>query len=173
MSLTKGKKVFVSTSQYSGQGIIQYIDHKEMFGIQVLLDVPDKDGHRIIRVATYEVKPLNDMEPTLKPGERMMATATGKNSSLLDGATYLIEKSTYSKNNNQIHYYNPHTNKLLGGCSSTCFKDIRPVGKDVTKPKSIPKKKVTIIYKTERPKKKKEPKPTKNESLQLSLDLGF
>jgi hypothetical protein len=173
MSLTKGQKVFVSTSQYSGQGIIQYIDHKEMFGIQVLLDVPDKDGHSVLRVATYEVKPLDDKEPILKPGERMMATATDKNSSLVDGDTYLIEKSTYSKNNNQIHYYDPHTNKLLGGCSSTYFKDIRPVDKQITTTRPKSKTIAVLSYKFPRPEKMKEPKPIKNESSQLSLDLGF
>lgn len=54
-----GQRVFVDTPLFSGVGVVNYIaSSKEIYPIQVELDEPSFDGHKLKRVAANEIKPI-------------------------------------------------------------------------------------------------------------------
>lgn len=173
MPLAIEDRVFASDEHRSGHGKLMYIDKKEMFGAQVLMDEPDGDGHRVYRFSLQHVRPAEEGEQlVLKRGERMMAVANSRNSSLITGEKYLIEISTYSKSTTQVNYYDLESHRHLGGCSIHCFIDIKPVDEKFLKPRKEPQKKAPVISETE-PTKKQMKGFQKEATEQLSFALEF
>lgn len=147
MQLVEQTEVFCESDIFHGAGVIDCIFPEEHYGIQVLMNDPDQDGHRLKRFSRQEVKPLESHQPeqpVLAPGVKMVATAAGEPiGSIKTGESYLIQLSTYSKNPHQVNIYDPHTEKHLGGCSDTYFQDIREYNKKefLPKPRTKPDKK--------------------------------
>lgn len=63
--LAEGKRIQVQTKFFEGMATILYIAPGEFYPVQVELDVPDPDGHKIYRVAIHEV--VNELLPESKP----------------------------------------------------------------------------------------------------------
>jgi hypothetical protein len=148
MQLVERTEVFCESAMFSGPGVIDNIFPEEYFGIQVLMNEPDPDGHRLKRFAREEVKLLEEHpsdQQVLAPGVKMIATAAGEPiGNIKTGEQYLIQVSTYSKNPQQINIYDPQTERHLGGCSKIHFQDIRNFNKSEFLPKprtSLDKKK--------------------------------
>jgi hypothetical protein len=81
--------VYVRTPLFEGLAIIDYVaDIKEMFPVQVVLQEPDGDGHRLKRVALAELSLPENIEvhdsQTKKDGQPLF---TGAN----DKTRYLVE----------------------------------------------------------------------------------
>lgn len=118
MQLVENMDVHCESATYTGEGIIHAIIPGEMFAYQVLLAEPDSDGHRVKRFARHEIRTEQKEETILQPGEKMLGTRNNE--------TYIITRSPYADNGKQVHYYDPHTNKMRGGCSVSEFTDIKP-----------------------------------------------
>ncbi|MFS8189508.1 hypothetical protein ACMG4J_22630 [Rossellomorea marisflavi] len=129
MQLVENMDVYCETATYTGEGIIHAIIPGEMFGYQVLLSEPDEDGHRVKRFARHEIRTDQKEETIPEPDEKMLGTRNNE--------TYIITRSPYADNGKQVHYYDPHTNKMRGGCSLSEFTDIKPF--DINQ---IPQKKI-------------------------------
>lgn len=56
--VNKGDRVFVESFYFKGWATVFEIFPGEMFSIQVELDEPDEDGHRMKRVEPDEIKRL-------------------------------------------------------------------------------------------------------------------
>ena len=81
MQLVEHAEVFCESAMFSGPGVIDSIFPEEYFGIQVLMNEPDPDGHRLKRFSQEEVKPLDEHpidQPFLAPGVKMIARAEGE-----------------------------------------------------------------------------------------------
>jgi hypothetical protein len=147
MQLVEKSEVFCESEMFNGAGVIDSIFPDEYFGVQVLMNDPDPDGHQLKRFSRHEIKPLESNrpeQPVLAPGVKMIATAAGEPiGSMKAGEHYLIQVSTYSKNPQQVNIYDPHTERHLGGCSNTYFQDIREYDKKefLPKPRTKPDKK--------------------------------
>jgi hypothetical protein len=139
LQLVESNPVYCESDMFSGPGVIDSIFPEEYFGIQVLMDQPDPDGHRLKRFSLQEIKPLDNKQSdqqVLAPGVKMIATAADASiGSVKTGEQYLIEVSTYSKNPLQVNIYDPHTERHLGGCSKGHFQDIRKFYKNEFLPK--------------------------------------
>ena len=150
LQLVESNSVYCESTMFSGPGVIDCIFPEEYFGIQVLMNEPDPDGHRLKRFSLQEVKPLESHpteQPILAPGVKMIATATSASiGNLKTGEQYLIQVSTYSKNPHQVNIYDPHTERHLGGCSMIDFQDIREYDKRefLPKPRTMPDKKKKV-----------------------------
>ncbi|MGE6756292.1 hypothetical protein ACQKFO_23155 [Rossellomorea sp. NPDC071047] len=148
LQLAESNPVYCESAMFSGPGVIDNIFPEEYFGIQVLMNGPDPDGHRLKRFAREEVKPLDEHpsdQPVLSPGVKLVARAAGVPiGSVKTGEQYLIQVSTYSKDPQQVNIYDPHTERHLGGCSKIHFQDIREYDKKefVSQPRTKPDKKV-------------------------------
>ena len=140
MQLAESNPVYCESSMFSGPGVIDSIFPEEYFGIQVLMNEPDPDGHRLKRFSLQEIKPLENYQPeqpVLAPGVKVIATAAGSSiGSIMPGEQYLIQVSTYSKNPQQVNIYDPQNERHLGGCSMIHFQDIREYDKSEFSPKS-------------------------------------
>ncbi|NMH67323.1 hypothetical protein HF072_00700 [Bacillus sp. RO3] len=140
LQLIESSPVYCESTMFSGSGVIDSIFPEEYFGIQVLMNEPDPDGHRLKRFSVQEVKPLEShqpKQPVLAPGVKMIARAKGLPiGSVKAGEKYLIQVSTYSKNPHQVNIYDPHTERHLGGCSKIHFQDIREYNKKEFVPKT-------------------------------------
>ncbi|MHC8523955.1 hypothetical protein ACPJHQ_25890 [Rossellomorea sp. H39__3] len=134
MQLAENMDVYCETSSYSGAGILHAIIPGEMYAFQVLLEEPDADGHRLKRFARHEIWTEAKQETILQPGEKMLGTRNNE--------TFIITRSPYADNGKQVHYYDPHTNKMRGGCPVSEFTDIKPYDID-----QIPQKKIDLPVK--------------------------
>jgi hypothetical protein len=150
LQLAESNPVYCESAMFSGPGVIDSIFPEEYFGIQVLMNEPDPDGHRLKRFSLQEVKPLENHQPeqpVLAPGVKMVATATSASIGIVKaGEQYLIQVSTYSKNPQQVNIYDPHTERHLGGCSKIHFQNIREFDKSefLPKPRTKPDKKKKV-----------------------------
>ncbi|QHE63991.1 hypothetical protein FHE72_23660 (plasmid) [Rossellomorea vietnamensis] len=150
LQLAENNPVYCESAMFSGPGVIDNIFPEEYFGIQVLMNEPDPDGHRLKRFAREEVKSLDEHpsdQPVLSPGVKMVARAAGEPiGHIKTGEQYLIQVSTYSKNPQQVNIYDPHTERHLGGCSKIHFQDIREYDKSEFSPKdrTKPEKKKNV-----------------------------
>ncbi|MCP3742729.1 hypothetical protein [Rossellomorea sp. BNER] len=167
MQLVENQPVYCESSLFSGNGKVNCILQNEMFGVQVLMDEPDPDGHRLKRFAIHEVRPFNEKkninsEPVLEPGTMMMANAgVDITKRLSKGQLFFINQHPDKRQPRQIFLYDPHTENPVGGCPLDHLENIRPIDKS--------------IFKTERQLKtiqviKPKKKSTSNE-LQLSFDF--
>lgn len=60
-----GQRIQVQTRTFEGQATILYIAPGEIYPVQVEMDVPDPDGHKITRVALHEA--LTNLPAESKP----------------------------------------------------------------------------------------------------------
>ncbi|AUD12379.1 MULTISPECIES: hypothetical protein [unclassified Planococcus (in: firmicutes)] len=60
------ERVYVRTRDFEGRATVLHIIQNEFYPVQVELDKPDEDGHRIKRVAFHEIiKETTSYKPSL------------------------------------------------------------------------------------------------------------
>lgn len=71
--VTIGSRVFVRNDQFEGFGVVEYVAHHgELFPVQMKMERPDENGHKIKRVAFKEIQAehkvyvVNDPKPLIQ-----------------------------------------------------------------------------------------------------------
>lgn len=131
--MEKGERVKVQTKSFKGIATILYIAPGEFYPVQVEMDSPDSDGHKIYRVASHEI--VNEW-----PAENEM-TATTETSAdpeqlvgevvqevlgyfFKKGERFLLEKR---KLESSVYYiYEQVTNKFRGCMALSMFEVLSP-----------------------------------------------
>lgn len=86
-----GNKVYVETPLFEGMATIDYIapaQDGELYPIQVELDNPDINGHKLFRVSDHEIK----KQPVTKHLQKYLARVVKPNRSFIVGEEYVISE---------------------------------------------------------------------------------
>lgn len=141
-----GQRIQVQSKFLKGQATILYIAPGEIYPIQVEMDEPDSDGHKIYRFAPYEIAnelpAENDSpastelstDPEQLLGE-VIQEVTGY--SFKNGQKFLLEKRR--KDSSVYYVYEQKTNKFRGCMHVSMFKmleafEAEPVKKELPDP---------------------------------------
>lgn len=123
------KKVYVDTPMFSGWGTIDYEDPKEFYGIQVILDEPDQEGHRLKRVAKYEIvtPPMTnrDVLDFENKDTRFKAISIIDGYNLRTNKAFIVGPTTRNMGTH-CFYYDIQTKNCLGCTLIANFKDFTP-----------------------------------------------
>lgn len=124
-----GERIQVQTKSFKGMATILYIAPGEFYPIQVEMDSPDPDGHKIYRVAPHEIVnelPAENEAPatavTTADPERLLGEVAQEELgySFKKGQRFLLEKR---KPESIVYYvYEQETNKFRGCMHVSMFK---------------------------------------------------
>lgn len=116
-----GERIQVQTKSFKGMATILYIAPGEYYPVQVEMDEPDPDGHKIYRVASHEIVdelPAKNETPiaveTSGDPEQLIGEVVQEESgySFRKGQRFLLEKR---KPESLVYYiYEQETNKFRG-----------------------------------------------------------
>lgn len=127
--MKEGKRVHVQTKSFKVMATILYIAPGEFYPVQVELDSPDPDGHKIYRVAPHEI--VNELPAEIETpaaaepstGQEQLVGEVVKEVSgysFKKGQRFLLEKR---KQESLVYYiYEQETNKFRGCMHVSMFK---------------------------------------------------
>lgn len=152
--ITVGEKVYVKTPLFEGMAIVDYIAPEkdgELFPIQVVLDQPDTNGHKVLRVNKYEIT-----HPALTTHlKRFLARVVESKYSYTVGDEYVISEPRadgfYS-----VYLTSRPDHGPVGSYVTNFFEIIKPIEVTPTRVNDMPKtvaRRTKIVNKSQ----KKEP----------------
>lgn len=120
--MNQGERVQVQTKSFKGMATILYIAPGELYPIQVEMDEPDPDGHKIYRVASHEIVdelPAENETPaaaeTFADPEQLVGEVVQEVSgySFKKGQRFLLEKRRPDAN---VYYVYALESRKFRGC---------------------------------------------------------
>lgn len=124
MGLEVGSEIYVETALFSGDAIIKKLYPEEIFGVEIELNNPDEDGHRLKRVANYEVREKDvNSNRLLNNGEQAIGTSIVTKLHLTPGKEFIL-KPTHNNAGTHFYYYDVKTEEFLGCEPVESFKDL-------------------------------------------------
>jgi hypothetical protein len=116
-------RVYVSNECVSGTGTVVYVSNEAFSPVQVELDQPDEDGHRMHRFYHTEVKPLDSIQGNVSEKEWIVDLIHKMPGHSLRAGERFTAKPTRSRND--THYLIYKQDKLRGCFPTSCFKVIQ------------------------------------------------